>query len=129
MDDSRQCTATAKSTGERCKRAAIKGGNVCPVHGGAAEQVQKKAAERLDEMADSVAAEMQERLTEIFERMDDPELSDEEYVALHREARQLATNLWDRTGNGPSETTELTGEEGGPLELNITRTVVDDDGN
>ena len=30
----RQCTATSKHTGERCKRIPIPGGNVCTIHGG-----------------------------------------------------------------------------------------------
>jgi hypothetical protein len=44
MDESRQCRATARS-GERCKRAAIPGGRVCVMHGGATPAV-RAAAER-----------------------------------------------------------------------------------
>lgn len=43
----RQCRATAKSTGERCKRRPIIGGTVCRMHGGAAPQVQRSARQRL----------------------------------------------------------------------------------
>ena len=39
-----QCKATAKGTGERCRRAPIAGGTVCRTHGGAAPQVKAKAA-------------------------------------------------------------------------------------
>jgi len=124
MDDDRQCTATAKSTGKRCQRPAIKGGTVCYQHGGAADQVQKKAEERLDEMADSVTAELQERLDEVFARLDEADDHDE-YVKLLREARQLTTSILDRTGNGPSETYEHTGQDGGPVEVNLTETVVE----
>ena len=42
-----QCTAMAKRTGERCAVAAIIGGRVCWHHGGAAQQVRRKAAERV----------------------------------------------------------------------------------
>jgi hypothetical protein len=91
-----QCTATAKSTGERCQRPAVKGANVCYQHGGAAEQVQKKAQERLDEMADSVTADLQSRLDDVFARLDDAEDTDE-YVKLLRETRQLTTAILDRT--------------------------------
>lgn len=49
---SRQCTATAKATGERCRATAIRGGNVCIKHGGAAGQVRAAARRRLDEMVD-----------------------------------------------------------------------------
>lgn len=41
-----RCTATAKSSQERCKRTAPPGSTVCRAHGGAAPQVARKAAER-----------------------------------------------------------------------------------
>jgi len=104
-----QCTATAKSTGERCQRPAVKGANVCYQHGGAAEQVQKKAQERLDEMADAVTADLQSRLDDVFARLDDAEDTDE-YVKLLRETRQLTTAILDRTEdvrNGDEVTVDL----------------------
>lgn len=104
-----QCTATAKSTGERCQRPAVKGANVCYQHGGAAEQVQKKAQERLDEMADAVTADLQSRLGDVFARLDDAEDTDE-YVKLLRETRQLTTAILDRTEdvrNGDEVTVDL----------------------
>jgi hypothetical protein len=42
-----RCTATAKSTGERCKRRPHPGSNVCVKHGGGAKQVRAKAKRRL----------------------------------------------------------------------------------
>lgn len=33
FEDAKQCTATAKSTGERCQNPAVKGWDVCRVHG------------------------------------------------------------------------------------------------
>jgi len=47
-----QCTATSKTTGDRCTRPAIPGGHVCRFHGGAAPQVKKLAAARLRAMVD-----------------------------------------------------------------------------
>lgn len=47
MDDSRQCRATSRRSGERCKRAAIRGGTVCAMHGGRAPSVKAAAARRL----------------------------------------------------------------------------------
>lgn len=41
-----QCSARAKSTGERCRRAPIRGGAVCIVHGGKAPQVVAAAKRR-----------------------------------------------------------------------------------
>lgn len=43
-----RCTGTSKASGERCKRAAIWGGNVCHRHGGAAPQVKARAAVRAE---------------------------------------------------------------------------------
>jgi hypothetical protein len=43
-----QCKAISKQTKERCKRKAIPGGEVCRWHGGAAKQVQAKAAIRAE---------------------------------------------------------------------------------
>ena len=43
----RQCTATAKSSGERCKVAAVKGLTVCWKHGGAAKHARAAGARRV----------------------------------------------------------------------------------
>ena len=118
VDEERQCTATAKSTGERCKRAAIKGGEVCPMHGGSAPQVKKKAQDRLDEMADSVTANVQadiEDLQEEYDNTDDPE----EKLAIVGEMRKLLKLVLDRTGHGPSEKREITGEGGGGIVIDL----------
>lgn len=56
MDEARRCTARAKSTGERCKRAAAVGSKVCVKHGGGAPQVRAAAERRLaDERARAAA--------------------------------------------------------------------------
>lgn len=52
-----RCTAHRKN-GDQCKNAAIKGGNVCRVHGGSAPQVKAAALRRIQEAADPIAAEM-----------------------------------------------------------------------
>ena len=46
MDDDRQCTATSKQSGVRCKRLAIPGGRVCVMHGGATPAVRAAADRR-----------------------------------------------------------------------------------
>ena len=43
----RQCSATSKRSGTRCRRPPIRGGSVCSMHGGAAPQVRLAAGERL----------------------------------------------------------------------------------
>lgn len=122
-----QCTATAKSTGERCQNDAIKGGNVCYQHGGAASQVQEKAQERLDKMADSVTADMQAVIQDLVDVYN--EADDEEKAEIARELRQNWKAILDRTGHGPSETREVTGDDGGALEVTLQREVVNDDDN
>lgn len=114
MDNPDRCTATASSTGERCKQPAIPGGNVCRFHGGSAPQVQEKAEERLNRLANETLAEFEPRLDDLFERYDAAETPDEK-VKIHREIRQSVTDILDRAGEGPTETHEHTGEDGGPL--------------
>jgi hypothetical protein len=48
--EGRQCTATSKQSGERCRRAPIKGGTVCKIHGGGSSRVQAAADRRLAEV-------------------------------------------------------------------------------
>jgi hypothetical protein len=43
-----QCKAISKGSGQRCKRKAIPGGEVCRYHGGSARQVKVKAAIRAE---------------------------------------------------------------------------------
>jgi len=105
MDDERRCTATAKSTGERCKRPAIKGGDVCYQHGGAAQQVQDKAQERLDRMADSVTADMESRIDDLVGLYD--AAPPDEKARIMSELRKLWVDVLDRTGHGPTEKREV----------------------
>lgn len=51
----RQCTATSRQSGVRCKRAPVKGGTVCAMHGGKSPQVQAAIARR---QRDAAAAEV-----------------------------------------------------------------------
>lgn len=89
----RRCTATVRSTGERCKRAAIKGGTVCTSHGGKAPQVQKKARERLAELVDPFIGELR-RI--VLESDADDSVKLRGIVAL-----------LDRTGYGPGAKIEV----------------------
>ena len=50
-----KCSANAKSTGKPCQRAAILGGTVCYVHGGAAPAVKAKAAQRRERQEAEIA--------------------------------------------------------------------------
>lgn len=42
-----QCTGTSRRSGQQCKRYAVVGARVCPMHGGKAPQVRAKAEERI----------------------------------------------------------------------------------
>ena len=129
VENNRRCTATAKSTGERCQRAAIKGGDVCHVHGGAAKQVRKKADERLAEMADSTTATIQGQIEDLEAEYELAEDADEK-LAIMSEMRRLWKIILDRTGHHPTETHEHTGDGGGPVEVTsevVTVTETNDD--
>ena len=43
-----RCKAVSKASKKQCKNWAIKGGDVCRIHGGAAKQVAAKAAIRAE---------------------------------------------------------------------------------
>jgi hypothetical protein len=59
-----RCRATSRS-GQRCKRYPVPGATVCTMHGGAAPQVQAKAAERqLEAAADTVIRKLWPGLSE-----------------------------------------------------------------
>ncbi|MBZ5739770.1 hypothetical protein [Nocardioides mangrovi] len=95
-NDARRCTATANRTGERCKAPAIKGGNVCRMHGGALPQVRKKAAERLQEMVEPALVE----LNKILAREDTSDADKLRAIQM----------VLDRTGHGPGSKLEVSGE-------------------
>src|SRR5688572_203170 len=103
----RQCTATSKQTGERCKRAPIVGGFVCDIHGGKIPAVRKSARERLLAMVDPARDALLRALRtgppcEHCGRSD----ADRDPVVLR--AAQL---VLDRAGYGPRATMEIIGAD------------------
>jgi uncharacterized protein (DUF1697 family) len=131
MPDTQRCQATAKSTGNQCKKDSIEGGNVCYQHGGAASHVKKKAEERLAEAAGGAAQtliELKDKLEAIIENNN---LEPSELKALASEARQQATEILDRAGPPKVKRSEHTGEDGGPVEVDniVDLPDVDDDEN
>lgn len=56
-DPSRMCTAR-RTNGEPCRRIAVMGAVVCPVHGGSAPQVKAAARVRIERAADRMAKEL-----------------------------------------------------------------------
>src|SRR6478752_6523836 len=74
----RQCTAH-KRNGDRCKNAAIRGGNFCGYHGGNAPAVKAKARLRLEMASDRLARELLNMTT-------DPNVADPVKLAAIKDA-------------------------------------------
>lgn len=90
----RQCTARSTTSGRRCRKSAIKGGTVCPSHGGRAPQVKERARIRL-------ASLIEPAITTLGREM---------VNAQHSADRQRAANsILDRAGlaRGANEDMEL----------------------
>lgn len=87
----RQCTATSKQSGQRCRRFAIPGGRVCVMHGGKAPQVQQAAKERLAALIDPAI----DRLGQLVHQTDFPST-----------AYQAVRDVLDRNGFKPKEQVE-----------------------
>src|SRR6266702_8272162 len=58
----RRCTAPAQRQGRRCGRYAIKGGSVCPIHGGSLPSVKAKAMRKLEELVEQAINEAEKLL-------------------------------------------------------------------
>lgn len=54
----RQCTATSRQTGERCRRIVPVGHVVCHYHGGATQQAKDKARLRMLELIEPAVAQL-----------------------------------------------------------------------
>ena len=114
-----KCEAKCKD-GSDCGNYAIEGSNVCRMHGGAAPQVKRKAKERLAEAAGGAAKTLVDLKSKIEEIIKDDDLTPKEIKALASEARKQATEILDRAGeDGAPKVSrkELTGEDGGPVEI------------
>jgi hypothetical protein len=55
-DDPVKCIAHSSRTGKPCKNPPMNGGNVCRMHGGSAQHVRRRAAERVALASDPAAA-------------------------------------------------------------------------
>lgn len=104
MENSRRCTAHSSQTGERCKKSAMLGQTVCRTHGGASPQAKKAARERLNDLVDPAISSLKKVL--------DRAIDSEDYAAVVR----AAISILDRTGYHPSQSIELTGRDGGPIQ-------------
>jgi hypothetical protein len=96
------CTAK-RSNGTPCKNPAIRGGNVCRNHGGSAPQVRAKANERLLALVDPALATLARGVAKREGIPGPTEIA-------------AARDILDRAGFKPTDKTELTGPDGGPIE-------------
>lgn len=96
----RQCTATAKHTGERCQRAPIVGGFVCVKHGGGNEAAKEAARRRLRALVDPAIDALTRAVT--FAYADECETcggpTDPKKMAVVVKAAQI---VLDRAGYAP----------------------------
>ena len=86
------------------------------MHGGSAPQVEDKAQECLNEIADSMANNAQQNLKDLQDRYEETDDPEEERDILAEMRRYLKIVL-DRTNHGPTERREVTGEGGGPVSV------------
>lgn len=87
-----QCTATVRKTGERCRRRAVTGYNVCQVHGAGSPKKGRPGGRPIKNGRHS--RKMPERLREKYEES----LSDSELLALRDEIALCDTRLEDLLG-------------------------------
>jgi hypothetical protein len=87
--------------GSRCKREAEPGSVVCRLHGGAAPQVRKRAAERLIMSADHASQKL-------LEWLDDPEVP-------YRVRAEIAQDLLDRAGLASTQAIKIVPAEDDPV--------------
>lgn len=107
MDDARRCTAHSSRTGLPCRKYPIAGATVCRAHGAGAPQVIRVAKQRLlalqppavDALAEALEADTQQlnRRGEVIGLGPD-----------HAVRIRAATSVLDRTGMGPSSSTDVT---------------------
>ena len=107
MDDARRCTAHSSRSGERCKKAPILGGFVCRTHGGSAPQVMRSANQRLLALqppaVDALAEALDAHTAQLNRRGEVVGLGPDHAVRIGP-----ATSVLDRTGIGPSSSTDVT---------------------
>jgi hypothetical protein len=98
--DPRRCTAHSSQTRRRCKNASILGSRICRYHGGAAPQVQKKAAQRLKEL--------EHPALDVFQRVLEADEAHPEHRAL---AIRVAESVLDRTGHKQPKKLEIESDQ------------------
>lgn len=114
-----RCTATAKTTGERCKNPRKPGQEVCGKHGGEAPQNKKAALERLRDAIDPLTQKKIKTAEDAWEKYQEAkEAEDEEKMAYWMEKfNKRYEEVADRAGPPKKKRSEHTGENGGPIQV------------
>jgi hypothetical protein len=87
------CSAKSKRSGELCRAPAIRGSNVCRMHGGAAPQTARKAKLRLLELVDPAIATLAREMTQ---------------ADASGDRQKAANSILDRAGWGRVQKVETT---------------------
>jgi uncharacterized Zn finger protein (UPF0148 family) len=116
--DGQRCTANAKSHDGRCKNYRKPGQKVCGVHGGEAPQNKRKAIEILREAVDPLTQKKVETARDAWEKYQKAKESgqDEEMAYWMEKFNERYEEVADRAGPPKVKRSEMTGEDGGPVE-------------
>jgi len=91
----------------------------CKFHGGSTRSQEKHVIDQLEEAADDASVALKLKLKHIREDLEAG--GDVDWKALN----SMAKTVLDRTDHGPTEKKEVTGEDGGPLQIELNETVVE----
>jgi hypothetical protein len=91
-----QCSAKSNRSGKQCGRAAIIGGTVCWVHGGAAPQVRKAALRRIHSLVDPALETLALAMAHSIEGMEDGNAPTPEGI-------RAARDVLSRAGYDPAQ--------------------------
>jgi hypothetical protein len=116
--DGQRCTATAKTTGERCKKTRKPGQKVCGSHGGEAPQNKKAALERLREAIDPLTAKKVQAADDCWQKYMEAKEEDDENRMSHwlDKFNDMYEQVADRAGPPKVKRSEHTGEDGGAVQ-------------
>jgi len=98
MDESRRCRAKSKRSGERCRKAALKGKDVCRNHGGATPIKHGLRSKYTEALLGEQIADLRK----------DPDLASLDHqIAIARALQEKAIGRLDSTVAAPDENLEL----------------------
>ena len=93
----------------------------CKFHGGSTEAQEKGLIAELEDAAEDAAVALRLKLKHARQKAEAGDYDDVDWGELDR----LARTTFDRTGHGKTETQEVTGDGGGPVEVELNETVVE----